>query len=324
MAVKELGRLKGLVPATFTPLSPNGELNLELIPEYVKHLASNGIEYIFINGTTGEGPSFTVEERKKLAEVWLECSKNVLKGVMVHVGAGNSSEACDLAGHAEKFGAVAISSAPSTYFKPSSTKDLVSYCRVIAAAAPSIPFYYYHIPGLTGVHEPMDEFYALAIKDIPSFRGIKYSSIDVVTLGSCLKIRKNYPQHEIFWGTDEAIIIAIDHGMECAIGSTYNMMAPIGRLIMELQRMGDRDGMMEWLFFVQDLIKAYKELAKDSSFIGVMKAITSLVTGLEMGPVRPPLASASDQPTLSKAVENLGIIGKIEEAKKKLIAMNIT
>ena len=88
--------------------------------------------------------------------------------------------------------------------------------------------------------------------------------------------------------------------------------------------MGDRDGMMEWLFFVQDLIKAYKELAKDSSFIGVMKAITSLVTGLEMGPVRPPLASASDQPTLSKAVENLGIIGKIEEAKKKLIAMNIT
>ena len=95
--------------------------------------------------------------------------------------------------------------------------------QVIAAAAPSIPFYYYHIPGLTGVHEPMDEFYALAIKDIPSFRGIKYSSIDVVTLGSCLKIRKNYPQHEIFWGTDEAIIIAIDHGMECAIGSTYNM-----------------------------------------------------------------------------------------------------
>ena len=90
MAVKELGRLKGLVPATFTPLSPNGELNLELIPEYVKHLASNGIEYIFINGTTGEGPSFTVEERKKLAEVWIKRSRNVLKGVMVHVGAGNS------------------------------------------------------------------------------------------------------------------------------------------------------------------------------------------------------------------------------------------
>ena len=90
MAVKELGRLKGLVPATFTPLSPNGEMNLELIPEYVKHLASNGIEYIFINGTTGEGPSFTVEERKKLAEVWIECSRKILKGVMVHVGAGNS------------------------------------------------------------------------------------------------------------------------------------------------------------------------------------------------------------------------------------------
>jgi len=65
MSVKELGRLKGLIPATFTPLLPDGELNLSVIPSYVNHLKNNDIEYVFINGTTGEGPSFTVKERKK-------------------------------------------------------------------------------------------------------------------------------------------------------------------------------------------------------------------------------------------------------------------
>ena len=90
MSVKEVGRLKGLIPATFTPLDPDGELNLKLIPDYVSHLATNGIEYIFINGTTGEGPSLTVEERKQSAEAWLRSSRGGLKGVMVHVGAGNS------------------------------------------------------------------------------------------------------------------------------------------------------------------------------------------------------------------------------------------
>ena len=90
MSVKELGRLKGLIPATFTPLNADGEVNLKIISDYVQYLADNGIEYIFVNGTTGEGPSFTVEERKTLAEVWLKASKEVLKGVMVHVGGGNA------------------------------------------------------------------------------------------------------------------------------------------------------------------------------------------------------------------------------------------
>lgn len=318
MTVKELGRLRGLIPATFTPLDQDGELNLKIIPDYVEHLAANGIEYIFVNGTTGEGPSLTVEERKTLVEVWVQASKGALKGVMVHVGGGNAKESCDLAKHAQACGAVGTSAASSTYFKPTSVKSLVEYCKMIADGAPSLPFYYYHIPGITGVDLPLDDFYSLAINEIPNFRGIKFSSTDLIVLGSCLKIRNQHPHHELFWGVDEANSVALDHGLEACIGSTYNMLAPVNHLMMSLQRRGEREAMFDWLFFVQDLIKAYKKLARDSSFLGVMKATTSLVTGIELGPVRLPLTSVDDRGNLVKTIEALGVVKKIQLAKKKL------
>jgi dihydrodipicolinate synthase/N-acetylneuraminate lyase len=49
---------------------------------------------------------------------------------MVHVGAGNMHESIELARHAEAAGAMAVSAAPPTYFKPGSTKALVTYCKV--------------------------------------------------------------------------------------------------------------------------------------------------------------------------------------------------
>lgn len=322
MPVKEVGRLKGLIPATFTPVTDDGEINLKLIPEYVKYLAGNGIEYVFINGTTGEGCSLTVEERKSLAEAWLESAAGTLKGVMVHVGAGNLREACELARHAETHGAIAISAAPTTYFKPSTVKDLLAYCKVIAASAPSLPFYYYHIPGLTGCQVPIDEFYSAAVVnsavDFPNFRGVKFSSTDVISLGSCLQIRNQHPEHEIFWGVDEALIVAIDWGLQCGIGSTYNMMAPVGRLIMELQRRGQREAMMNWLLFLQEVVKTFKRLAKESSMIAVMKTTATLITGLQLGPVRVPLANVEDQSKLAKELESLKLVTKIQEAEHEL------
>jgi len=319
MSVKELGRLKGLIPATFTPLLPDGELNLSLIPAYLDHLKNNQIEYIFINGTTGEGPSFTVEERKEIAETWFRCAAGgALKGVMVHVGAGNLREACDLAQHAENHGAVAVSAAPTTYFKPSSVVDLIAYCKAIAAAAPTLPFYYYHIPGVTGCQVAVDDLYARAVDEIPSFRGIKFSSTDVVSLGACLQIRNRRPNDDIFWGVDEASIIALDHGIEGCIGSTYNMMAPASLLIMELQRKGDRAAMMEWLFLVQDLIKSFKQIARKCSFLGVMKAATSVVTGLDLGPTRLPLAAVGDRTETFQVLEKLQLAEKMEEARAQL------
>src|SRR5690606_41784751 len=64
-------------------------------------LVNNGIKGIFICGSTGEGPSLTVSERKELAEAFVAAAAKRLK-VFVHVGHNSLEDAMELARHAEQ------------------------------------------------------------------------------------------------------------------------------------------------------------------------------------------------------------------------------
>jgi dihydrodipicolinate synthase/N-acetylneuraminate lyase len=72
----KIEKLFGPIPATYTPMQPDGHLNLDLIDDYYALLVRNQIHAIFICGTTGEGELLTMEERKLVAEKWLSVSQN--------------------------------------------------------------------------------------------------------------------------------------------------------------------------------------------------------------------------------------------------------
>ena len=59
-----MNHLEGLIAAPFTPFHNDGSLHLELIPAYYKMLLSNGVRGAFICGSTGEGVSLTIPEKK--------------------------------------------------------------------------------------------------------------------------------------------------------------------------------------------------------------------------------------------------------------------
>ena len=76
-------RIKGLIDAPFTPFYENGEVNLEPIEAYAKMLVKNGLQGVFINGSSGEGYMLTEEERMRLAERWVSVAPEGFK-VIVH------------------------------------------------------------------------------------------------------------------------------------------------------------------------------------------------------------------------------------------------
>ncbi len=78
-------KIIGLIDAPFTPMKPNGDINLEPIPAYAAMLAKNGLKGVFINGSSGEGYMLTTDERKQLAEAWMAAVPAGFK-VIVHVG----------------------------------------------------------------------------------------------------------------------------------------------------------------------------------------------------------------------------------------------
>ena len=90
-----------------------------------------------------------------------------------------------MAAHAAEIGADAFSSVAAFYFKPVSVQNLVDCMADIASAAPELPFYYYHIPHLTGVSMDMVEFLELSKDIIPNLAGIKYTSPTIHSYRCC-------------------------------------------------------------------------------------------------------------------------------------------
>lgn len=78
-------KIHGLIDAPFTPFYENGEVNYEPIEAYCQLLVRNGLQGVFINGSSGEGYMLTEDERMKLAERWMEVAPEGFK-VIVHVG----------------------------------------------------------------------------------------------------------------------------------------------------------------------------------------------------------------------------------------------
>ena len=168
--------LQGLIAAPFTPMHDGGTLNVSLIPEYYRFLKANGVKGAFICGSTGEGVSMTMDEKKQVADAWADASRgdNDFK-VMLLLGGTCIADCIELAKHALSDGLYAVSFTAPFYFKPANVQMLAACCKAIADAVPNMPFYYYHIPVLTGVGFNMIDLLKEVHQSIPNFAGIKYT-----------------------------------------------------------------------------------------------------------------------------------------------------
>lgn len=234
----EFTHLQGLIAAPFTPMHADGSLHLELIPDYYALLKDNGVTGAFICGSTGEGVSLTLKEKKSVAEAWAACSKNdPLFSVMPLLGGTCIADAKELALHAKSIGLDAVSFTAPSYFKPANVQMLAECCKEIASIVPDMPFYYYHIPVLTGVGFPMYDLLQAVDGLIPNFAGVKYTHEDFMDFLSCLHFKNG--KYDMVWGRDENMLPALAIGTKASIGSTYNYAAPLYHRLIQAFEAGD-------------------------------------------------------------------------------------
>jgi N-acetylneuraminate lyase len=281
-----MNKIEGLIAATFCGFHEDGSLNLDIIPVLVEKLITDGVKGIFICGTNGEGPNLTIEERQQVAEAYIKAvKKRVL--VFVHVGHTSIAESQKLARHAEAIGADAISSVAAFYFKPTGVENLVACMAQIAGAAPTLPFYYYHIPVLTGVAIDMIAFLELAEQRIPSLAGIKYTSATIHEYQSCLNYKQG--RFDILFGYDELLLPALAVGARGAIGSTYTFATPLYLKVMECYQANQPEEARKWQLLAVEMIRC---LAQYPS-IPAQRAIMQFL-GYELGDCRLPLTPLTD------------------------------
>lgn len=176
-----------LIAAPFTPLRADGTLNLDAVEHYARWLQRNHVVGAFICGTTGECLSLTLDERRQLAERWVTTAPAGLR-VVVHVGHNALADCQALAAHAQSIGADSIACISPFFFKPLGVGGLVDWCEQVAAAAPRLPFYFYHMPSMTGVSAMVDEFLRLASQRIPTLAGVKFTFEDLEEYRRCLEL----------------------------------------------------------------------------------------------------------------------------------------
>ncbi len=287
--------IEGLIAAPYTPMNADGSVNIDIIPAYAKMLHRNGVAGAFVCGSTGEGVSLTTAERIAVTRAWVSSAPTGFK-VLVHVGHSSIEDSKTLAKDAQDAGVYGFATMAPFYFKPTSVQVLASYCADIASAAPKIPFYFYHIPSMTGVSLPMADLLRTAGQLIPNMAGIKFTYENLMDFQECLALENG--RYDMLFGRDEILICGLTLGARGGIGSTYNFAPSLYLGIIDAFKNGDlaeaRRLQLKSVEMIQYIVNS------GLPFMSASKAIMGMI-GIECGQTRMPLpALTSSQIELFK------------------------
>lgn len=285
----------GVSPAMATPLTENGTVNVDVIPQLVDFLIDRGVKGIFVGGTTGEGLLLPVSERIKLHET----AVNAINGrvpTLVHVGANDVPTATALTKHAVYIKADAIVAVPP-YFFGLPDSDIINFFAQITTHAPNIPFLVYDIPHLAinGISPSMVQTLG---EMIPSFAGVKCSRLDAQAI---INLIHALPERGFLLAGNERIAsgslalgaIGLISGMSTATPE------PFVKLV---NAFANKDH--EVLQTTQRFINAFLNDTPSKARIGAIKRIL-MTRGVPVGNALPPRPTPDSYPNWEKHVKHI-------------------
>jgi 4-hydroxy-tetrahydrodipicolinate synthase len=267
--------------AAVTPCDKNLNFDEVMYKEVLAHLKDNGADGVVVLGTTGEYPSFSTVERKKIAEVAFK-NRNGLN-IIVSTGTSNFPETIELSQHAAANGADSLLIVPPFYYKNPPLEGLVRYYSMIFDKVP-IPINLYHIPFASGIPIPHELLHAL--EKYPNLAGIKDSESDA---GTYQRFVQEFPSLNMRTGTTENLKPALEHGMG-AILAEGNVFTKQIAAVFAAKRAGkDINEPLNKLDAVMKLMGPSVEE------YGPMKYALSLEMGSRLSYPRPPNTDVTDE-----------------------------
>ena len=200
--------------AVSTPCDKNLNFDPELYKDLLAYLKSQGADGVVVLGTTGEFPSFSFAERKKVAETALK-NRNGLN-IIVGPGTSNFPETIELSKHAEEHGADGLLIVPPFYYKRVQVEPLTKYYSMIFEQV-KIPINLYHIPFASGV--PISHELLHSLEHYPNLAGIKDSVSDPEVYH---RFVSEFPNLNMRTGTDVNLKYALEHGMGAILAEGNN------------------------------------------------------------------------------------------------------
>ena len=204
--------LHGALAASITPLRANGgELDEDAFGPLVDFFVREGLDGILALGTAGEGILLEGEERRRVANLFLQAAVDRLR-IAVHCGAQTTADTVALAAHAAEVGAGAVVVIGPPYFKLDEQAQYAHFFAAATACAP-LPFYVYEFAATTG--------YAIAPAvlerlrdDASNVAGLKVSDTPFEAFEKYL-----LPGFDIFVGPEALIAEGMERGARGAVSA---------------------------------------------------------------------------------------------------------
>jgi 4-hydroxy-tetrahydrodipicolinate synthase len=223
--------VQGLWCATLTPLGHDGAIDHARLAAHARALFAQGVDGVAPFGTTGEGPSFSVAERRAGLDALLAAGIPASR-LVAATGCAAFADAVALTRHAVQAGCARCLVLPPFFFKDLSDDAVYRYFAALidAVADPRLSLYLYHIPQFSGVPIPPDVVAKLAADFPRVIAGVKDSGGDFARTKALLA---QAPQLAILVGHEPdlpRLMRAGGAGTICGVANTFpRLVAPLLR-----------------------------------------------------------------------------------------------
>jgi len=212
-----MNKLYGTGVALVTPFTPTGAVDTAAWLRVLDFTITGGVDYLVINGTTGESPTVTTDEKTDL----LRLAREHVAGrvpLVYGIGGNDTAAVARQLHETDLTGVVAILSASPAYNKPSQAGLLAHYQR-LADAAP-LPLLLYNVPGRTGSNLAADT--TLRLAQHANIIGIKEASGN---MEQCLAILAGKPADFLFLSGDDMLTLPLiacgGHGIISVMANAF-------------------------------------------------------------------------------------------------------
>jgi 4-hydroxy-tetrahydrodipicolinate synthase len=279
--MQSLPKFHGVAPALVTPMNEDRSINWVGLTKLIQHVSNGGVDYLVVQGTTGESATTTSDEKKQIVSTIQEANTKNLP-IVYGLGGNNTDSLINQIKQTSFEGIDAILSVCPYYNKPSA-RGVIAHYEAVADACP-VPVIMYNIPGRTGIN--MSAETVLKLSEHQNIIGIKEASC---IIEQCMEI--------VYHKSDDFLLISGDDVQAVPIIS----IGGVGVMSVIANAFPRQFTTMIHHALAGDYRSAQKELGKfltidpylyeEGNPVGVKKLLEN--QGLFGAQVRLPLASAS-------------------------------
>ncbi|MFB6247315.1 MAG: dihydrodipicolinate synthase family protein [Salinibacter sp.] len=217
----------GVIVASVTPLDADATPDGRALARHLQFVFEQGCDGALLFGTTGEGLSFTVEERRSALDAVLDAGVPPRR-LLVGTGAFPLPDVIELTRHAADRGVGGVLVVPPFHFRDVTDDGLVrTYDQIVQGAGrETLRLYFYHYPELTGVPVSFPVIEQLRDRYPNQIAGIKDSSDEWDHHDA---LCSSFPDLQIFAGSERHLTPFLRAGGAGCISATVNITAPVAR-----------------------------------------------------------------------------------------------